>query len=160
MPTRKDLDDDEDLTDRVLRIAEAIIYSLASVLLVVGAIALLVVAGYHLATGYDDGVKDAVQQVLDDLLLVFILVELLAAVRATMHERRLVAEPFLLVGMIASIKEILVISVDAREKRGEALDEALMEIGVLGVLLLALSVATLLVRRKEREPAEADETDT
>ena len=158
MPDRKDLDDEEDLTDRVLRIAEAVIYSLASVLLVAGAIALLVVAGYHLVTGYDDGVKEAVQQTLDDLLLVFILVELLAAVRATMHERRLVAEPFLLVGMIASIKEILVIAVDAREKHGDALEEALMEIGVLGALLLALAVATLLVRRKEREPAEADET--
>ena len=160
MPARKDLDDDEDLTDRVLRIAEAVIYSLASVLLVVGAIVLLVVAGYHLATGYDDGVKDAVLQALDDLLLVFILVELLAAVRTTMHERQLVAEPFLLVGMIASIKEILVISVEAREKHGEALDEALMEIGVLGALLLALSVATLLVRRKEREPEESDDDKT
>lgn len=160
MPDRKDLDDEEDLTDRVLRIAEAIVYSLASVLLVIGAIALLVVAGYHLVTGYDDGVKDAVLKALDDMLLVFILVELLAAVRATMHERKLVAEPFLLVGMIASIKEILVISVDAREKHGEALDEAMMEIGVLGALLLVLSIATLLVRRKEREPAEADETNT
>ena len=149
-------DDDEDVVDRVLRIAETVVYALASVLLVAGALLLVGRAGYGMATSVDDGVKDAVQNALDDLLLVFILVELLAAVRATMHERRLVAEPFLLVGMIASIKEILVIAVDAREKKGEALDEALLEISVLGALLLALAVATLLVRRKEREPEEAD----
>ena len=149
-------DEQDDLIDRVLAVAETVVYALASVILLVGALLLVARAGYDLATSVDEGVKDAVQGALDDLLLVFIFVELLAAVRATMHERRLVAEPFLLVGMIASIKEILVIAVDMREKKGEALDDALLEIGVLGALLLALAVATLLVRRKEREPEEAD----
>ena len=150
-------DRDDGVVDRVLIIAETVVYVLASVLLVAGALLLVGRAGYDLASSVDEGVKNAVQDALDDLLLVFILVELLTAVRATMHERQLVAEPFLLVGMIASIKEILVIAVDAREKKGEALDDAMLEIAVLGALLLGLAVATLLVRRKEREPEESDE---
>ena len=61
----------------------------------------------------DLGVITMAAEVLDLLLLVFIVVELLYAVRTTLAERELVAEPFLLVGIIASIKEIVVLSVKA-----------------------------------------------
>ena len=54
-------------------------------------------------------------EVLDTLLLVFIIVELLSAVRRTLSQRELIAEPFLIVGIIASIKEIVVLSVKAAE---------------------------------------------
>jgi hypothetical protein len=40
-------------------------------------------------------------------------VELLFAVRSTVEKRELLAEPFLLVGIIASIKEIVVLSVES-----------------------------------------------
>jgi len=49
---------------------------------------------------------------------VFIIVELLSAVRVTVLKRELVAEPFLLVGIIASIKEIVVLSVKAADAIG------------------------------------------
>jgi len=88
------------------------------------------------------------------LLLVFILVELLGAVRATLAERRLVAEPFLIVGIIASIKAIVVSSLDASKSGGEAFEELMIEVSVLGVVILLLALASWLVRRKEREPTE------
>ena len=88
--------------------------------------------------------------------MVFILLELLAGVRATMAERKLVAEPFLIVGIIASIKEIIVISLEVGgdDFDAQAFSQAMTEIGVLGALIVALALAGLLVRRKEREPAE------
>ena len=46
-------------------------------------------------------------EALDGLLLVFILLELLAGDRQIMAEHRLVAEPFLIVGIAASIKEVV-----------------------------------------------------
>ena len=58
----------------------------------------------------DDGVVAATTETLSILLLVFIFVELLGAVRVIIRERRLVAEPFLLVGIIAAIKEIVVVA--------------------------------------------------
>ena len=76
-------------------------------------------------------------------------------IRQTIEERKLVAEPFLIVGIIASIKEIVVASLKASESKGDAFREALAEVGVLGGVVVALAVASFLVRRKEREPAEA-----
>ena len=67
-----------------------------------------------------------------------------------------VAEPFLIVGIIASIKAIVVTSLEAGDLHGEAFDDAMLEIGVLGGVVLLLAVASFLVRRKEREPAEHD----
>jgi len=156
MPT-----DDEGPADRLvgrgLQGAENVIYGLVALVLVAGAVALLVASVHELATGMDEGVKHAVRSTLDSLLMVFILVELLGAVQATMRERRLVAEPFLVVGMIATIKEIVVTTLDAKDllaEDTEAFRLAMMEIGVLGGLLLGLGLTVFLVRRKVREPAE------
>ena len=143
--------------DRAFTIAENSVYSLVAVLLLASAAVLLVHTGYQLVTEVRHGAVEAVKLCLEGLLLVFILVELLAAIRATLQERKLVAEPFLLVGIIASIKEIVVTAVDARESFGKddgVFADSMIAIGVLAGVLLALSVATLLVRRKEREPAE------
>ena len=143
--------------DRVLGFAENVVYSVAGVLLVGSAVVVLVSIAYHLATDAGDGVATAVTDALDGLLLVFILLELLAAVRATITEKKLVAEPFLVVGIIASIKEIVVASLKAKDEKGAAFDDVMLEIGVLGALVLALALAMLLVRRKEREPDEGED---
>jgi uncharacterized membrane protein (DUF373 family) len=143
------------LTDRGLRVAEQVVYVVACLLLLAGAVVLLVKAGYDLVRLEGGGVTDTASTMLDTLLLVFVLIELLGAVRATFTEHRLLAEPFLLVGVIATIKELVVTSNEARDKSGEAFEEAAIEIGVLAALLLVLAVALFLLRRKEREPEEA-----
>ncbi len=150
------------VTNRLLRLSEDVVYGLICVILAGGALVLLVKAGYDLATGLgaDDGVKGVISGMLDTILLVFILVELLSAVRTTLIERQLLAEPFLLVGIIASIKEIVVGSLEAKDLAGsdrEAFVDVMTEIGVLGGVLLVLAIASYLLRRKEREPEEADE---
>ena len=138
--------------DRAISLGEDVLYALVSMLLVVGAVIVLAEAGYSLATETRVGVRKAIEHALDSLLIVFILVELLGAVRATIAERHLVAEPFLLVGIIASIKEIVVTAVFAEDTA--EIDETMLEVGVLGAVVLGLSLASLLLRRKEREPAE------
>lgn len=142
-------------TDRGLRMAEDAIYLLAAVILIAGALMLLGKAVYDLTKVPHEGVKDAVTTTLDTLLLGFILVELLGAVKATMTERKLIAEPFLLVGIIASIKEIILIGSEVDfARRQPQFENAMIQIGVLGALVVGLSLATLLLRRKEREPSE------
>jgi uncharacterized membrane protein (DUF373 family) len=152
----------EGLTNRALRLVEDIVYALICVMLTGAALALLVKAGYDLATGItaEEGLKKTTSDILDTLLLVFILVELLSAVRTTLVEHQLLAEPFLLVGIIATIKEIVIGSLDAKELAGsdrDAFVDVMTEIGVLGGVLLVLAVASYLLRRKEREPEEADQ---
>jgi uncharacterized membrane protein (DUF373 family) len=140
--------------DRVMQGAERTLYAGVAILLVSSAFLALASIAYGLADDLESGTLDAVTTALDGLLLVFILVELLGAVRATVTERRLVAEPFLIVGIIASIKEIVVASLKAGEAEGDAFDDAMLEVGILGGVVLLLAVSSFLVRLKEREPTE------
>ena len=155
--------DDEDAPAHIervntgIRVLEDVIYVSVAALLILGAGALLVSAAITLVTELLHDTEEAVKSVLDVLLLVFIMVELLGAVRTTLRERKLLAEPFLIVGMIASIKEIVVVSISAKDSFGAAdskFENAMVEIGILAGLLLALSLAMFLSRLKEREPEE------
>ena len=142
------------LADRAMEAAEDVVYVLVGVLLVASAFLALGAIGYELVTGLDDGTIDAVTAAVDGLLLVFILVELVGAVRATVAERRLVAEPFLIIGIIVSIKEIVFASLKAGSLEGESFEDSMLMIGVLGFVVLLLAASSFLVRRKEREPTE------
>jgi uncharacterized membrane protein (DUF373 family) len=104
-------------------------------------------------------VLSAATEVLSVLLLVFVFVELLGAVRKTLRERRLLAEPFLLVGIIASIKEIVVVAGAERPKEEgfEAFRNGMIEIGVLAAVVLVLAISALLLRIREEKPAEESE---
>ena len=142
---------------RALEIAENVVYAGIALLLVVAALALLVLAGRTAWSLTGDLSEQPMLDLLDVLLLVFIVVELLFAVRTTVEQRELVAEPFLVIVVLASIKEIVVLSVEAAGVVGEpGFDDRIVEIGVLGVLVVLLGLTSLLLRRKEREPDEGE----
>lgn len=143
----------------LLAITEDVIYVGIAVILAVAGGALLVSAVNGLfQLGGDESASEVVLSVLDTLLLVFIVVELLFAVRVILGKREVVAEPFLIVGIIASIKEIIVLSVEAADVigKGDEFQDSMIEIGILGLLVLALAGAAILLRAKEREPQEGD----
>ncbi|GLY13724.1 hypothetical protein Kisp01_07400 [Kineosporia sp. NBRC 101677] len=147
--------------ERTLRLAEDAVYVCVAALLVVGAVVLLGDAALELRH-VGDKPDQAVLKLLDRLLLVFILVELIFAVRTTLARREIVAEPFLIVGIIVSIKEIILLSVEvANVLEGNPTTEGTkdptafaVQIGLLGLLVIVLSVSVLLLRMKEREPVE------
>jgi len=141
--------------------AEQAVYAVAAVTLFAGAAALLVEAMVAYVDDLSDGILAASTELLSVLLLVFVFVELLGAVRTTIRERRLIAEPFLLVGIIASIKEIVVVAGAERPMDAEFAEfrDGMVEIGVLAGVVLILSVAALLLRRKERDPTEEQSDD-
>jgi len=143
----------------LLAITEDVIYVGIAILLTVSAGALLVSAASGLWKLTDTSSSEVVLLVLDRLLLVFIVVELLYAVRVILGKREVVAEPFLIVGIIASIKEIIVLSVEAAGYvgEGEKFEDAMMEVGILGVLVLVLAVAAIILRAKENQPEEGDD---
>ncbi len=142
-------------TTRCLHIAEDIIYALTALLLTTGALVVLGQAVYQFSTEVSDGVIHSVELTLNSLLIVFILVELLSAVRSAITEHKLIAEPFLLVGMLAAIKELVVEST-FRISSQKPTDVA-WRMGVLTGVVLALALATLIMRRREREPEEHPE---
>jgi uncharacterized membrane protein (DUF373 family) len=169
MPAKQRTDRSEDdghppgigrLGTRLLEISENVVYAGIAAFLVGTALVCLVLAGkvtWGLASDFSE---QPILDLLDILLLVFIVVELLFAVRSTVEKRELLAEPFLLVGIIASIKEIVVLSVESAKEvgNGAQFDDRITEIAVLGVLVLLLGATSLLLRRKEREPDEGEKS--
>jgi uncharacterized membrane protein (DUF373 family) len=152
--------------ERLLRLAEDGVYVVVAGLLVVGAVVLLVDAAGELG-GLGEGADSAVLALLDRLLLVFVLVELIFAVRMTLTRREIVAEPFLIVGIIASIKEIILLSVEAANVlEGKATTDGAADpktfallIALLGLLVVVLAVSAVLLRLKERQPAEGKQNE-
>lgn len=150
------------LGNRALVLVEDAIYVSIAVLLAVGAAILVVRAGFTLARGASETGADAFIDTLDAILLVFIFVELLYAVRITLKERQIVAEPFLIAGILVCIKEIVVLAVKAPSDyldKGPEFARAMVEVGLLGVLVLVLAGTTVLLRKKEKEPEENSGTD-
>jgi hypothetical protein len=82
---------------------------------------------------------------------------LLYAVRSCLRSREIVAEPFLIVGILAGIKEIVVLSVEAATllNRGPDFARAVVEIGVLGGVVLVLALAAFVLRERRRDTEDA-----
>jgi uncharacterized membrane protein (DUF373 family) len=92
---------------------------------------------------------------LDQLLLILMVVEILYTVQVSLREHTLVPEPFLVVGLIAAIRRILVLTAefsDILSEGGDAFRNAMIELGVLTMLVLALVLALTLLRRRAIVP--------
>jgi uncharacterized membrane protein (DUF373 family) len=148
------------LADRVLGSVEDVIYWAIAVVLVAGSTALLVAQFNTLLRLRDTPASELAVEVLDGLLLIFIFVELLYAVRVSLRSHEIVVEPFLIVGILASIKEIVVLSVEAATLlgKGPEFSRAAVEIGVLGGVVLVLSLAAFVMRVRTREGSAEAET--
>jgi uncharacterized membrane protein (DUF373 family) len=163
MSKSDDVEEDEEerqrLADRVLSWLEDAIYWGVAVVLVLGSVALLVMQFHTMLRLRSTPTATLMLEILDGLLLIFIFVELLYAVRACLRSREIVAEPFLIVGILAAIKEIVVLSVEAAKllEKGPEFARATVEIGVLAgvVLLLALAAFILRARRADTDSVEA-----
>ena len=146
--------------DQALSWGEVAVYFATALILLAGAAILVgdAVATFVEQMAAGEPVLAAASEVLGILLLVFVFVELLGAVRKTLRERRLLAEPFLLVGIIASIKEIVVVAGAERPKDEgfEAFRNGMVEIGVLAGVVLVLAISALLLRAREEKPPEGD----
>ena len=63
---------------------------------------------------FDAGTLKAALTVLDRMLLILIFVELLNTIEVIVQEREIVAEPFLLIGLIAVVRRILLVTAEAK----------------------------------------------
>jgi uncharacterized membrane protein (DUF373 family) len=131
--------------------AEDAVYIGLGVLLAVNAMALLLTGVLHFWEGLRAGTlaRDIVVQ-LDRMLLILMIVEILYTVQVSFREHVLTAEPFLIVGLIAATRRILVLTATFTEmlSLGEtAFRNAMLEMGVLTVLILALVVSLFLLRK-------------
>jgi hypothetical protein len=149
--------------DDYLGKSEVAIYIILALLLSVGSLVTIVGAGQVLWQSIVHWtVSTEILRVLDQLLLVLMLVEILHTVRITVRSHIvLAAEPFLVVGLIASIRRILVISLEMSAltkgdnwvANGESIFHAsMLELGLLVMLVLVLVLSITLLRRYAPAP--------
>ena len=135
-------------TADVMHKAEQVVYAVVGIMLVLALLIALAGCANLLWDGTKDWTgSDSVYHVIDRLLFVLMLVEILHTVHASIRSGTLLCEPFLIVGLIACIRRILVITLETSQitqperwnPGNQTLFQAsMMELGVLAVLILVL----------------------
>jgi len=108
------------------------------------------------ANGINEGGIDSALLILDRVLLVFIIAELLYTLRLSLARTQLILEPFLIIGLVAVVRRVLVVTAQAERilSEGGNLEPILWELGVLAGLIISLAVALSLARRHGDGPRE------
>ncbi len=148
----------ESITQGFTRVEDAVYVSLGTLLAAI-AVALLVAVAVAFARALlGHTLLDRTVELLDRILLILMIVELLYTVQVSFREHALVPEPFLIVGLIAAIRRVLVLTAEfARllEKNEGVFQAATLELGLLTVMIVAL-VVSLVVLKKHPAHGVAD----
>jgi uncharacterized membrane protein (DUF373 family) len=129
----------------VVTVAVGIVLIVVSAVLLVSGIADFVhalTAARVLSAG---SIIAAVTALLDEVLLVLILIEIVHTVVLSLYSHRLVAQPFIVVGLVAVIRKILF---DLSEPKLVSTSQLALLIAMVAVFVLSL----LLVSRFEKSP--------
>lgn len=135
---------------------EDVVYVGLGVLLAGCAAALLVAGAVEFVSSLAGGrLADNIVEILDRILLVLLIIEILYTVQVSFREHALVPEPFLIVGLIAAIRRVLVLTAEFKnllQKGDVAFRNGMIELGLLSFLILALVVSLVLLRGKGEAP--------
>ncbi|WP_419730869.1 phosphate-starvation-inducible PsiE family protein [Lichenicola sp.] len=115
------------------------------------------------------GDPNAIVATIDRLLFVLMLVEIMHTVRVSFRSGTLVCEPFLVVGLIASIRRVLVITLRSSQaapaspaggppkltpEAHDLITSSMLELLVLAALILVMVVSIVMLRWRRAPPGE------
>jgi len=142
----------------ILNYSERVVYYGAAFALLVTIVMLFMSVGTALLAIFEAGPLDTALLVLDRVLLIFIFVELLDTIGIFVRENEIIAEPFLLIGLIAVVRRILLVTAEAEQTIGTAeFPNLILELGVLTALVISLSFALYFTRRtRDRRSSNPD----
>ena len=94
-------------------------------------------------------------EVLNSVLLVMMTMEIVYTVAISLESHTLSAEPFLIIGTIAAIRRMLVITATSTENENNPVvfHETLIELGLLAATVVALAAAIYILRRSQASKA-------
>ena len=143
---------EEQKLSRLVDVVQRVVYYAASALLAVTIVMVFVSTVTSMLRVLEVGVLQTALTVLDQMLLIFIFVELLDTIGIVAREQEIVAEPFLLIGIIAVVRRILSVTAEAGQTAigTEEFRNLTTELGVLAALVVGLGVALYVTRRTRR----------
>lgn len=131
--------------------SESVVLVLIGVALVLVALMLLYSSMYDLNQAVHQGpgeIENKVIEILNTVLLVMMTMEIVYTVAISLESHTLNAEPFLIIGVIAGIRRVLVITATSTgaEVRPEQFRNTLLELGLLAATVVALAAAIWILR--------------
>ncbi len=137
-------------TALLLKRVESIVLFSIAVVLVVLAVLLLISSVITLVQDLSL-IRDSAIEILDSVLLVMMTMEIVYTVTLSIESHTLVAEPFLIVGAIAAIRRMLVITAESTklESNIPAFQNTLIELGLLAATIIAIAASIYILRRSQ-----------
>jgi uncharacterized membrane protein (DUF373 family) len=139
---------------------EDYLYGILAVLLLVAAILALWAAILSIGTAISRGdIVTGVIEIIDRVLLVLMIAEILYTVALSFRSHALLPGPFLVVALIAAVRRVLLISLEAAHPstiESSKFHNYMIELGVLG-LLIAIFVISLRVLGKKADTPIGDQ---
>jgi uncharacterized membrane protein (DUF373 family) len=150
---------EKSLLEVILSFAQAVAYYAVTVFLIAGIVVLCVsVVSVFVQDVLAYDALQATLDILDRVLLITIFIELLITIEVLVREGQIVAEPFILVALVAVVRRILLITAEVKQNMydPETYINLITELGVLTALVVALAGALWVARRavrRQEEPA-------
>jgi len=135
-----------------LALVERFVLIMIAIVLSILAVLLLWTSGASMIDAVQQGkIAHRAIEVLNSVLLVMMTMEIVYTVAISLESHTLSAEQFLIIGTIAAIRRMLVITATSTEteNRPEVFHETLVELGLLAATVIALSLAIWILRRSQ-----------
>jgi uncharacterized membrane protein (DUF373 family) len=158
MPTEKY---NESLATKLLDRTESFVLTIIAIALVALAVLLLGSSIISLFNAAVSGqIRDLAIDILGSILLVMMTMEIVYTVTLSLKTHSLKAEPFLIVGIIAAIRRMLLITAQSTQmSNSEVFRDTLLELALLAVIILAMAGAIFILRQKQEKEEKPKETD-
>lgn len=133
-------------TESIVLFCIAFILAVLAVLLLLSSVQALYVAVISGA------IRDQAIEILDSVLLVMMTMEIVYTVTISIESHKLDAEPFLVVGAIAAIRRMLVITAESTKLETTnipAFQSALIELGLLAGTIILIAWAVYILRKSQ-----------
>jgi uncharacterized membrane protein (DUF373 family) len=139
---------------RGLSLVEDVVYAGLGLLLSLAAIALLFAAfKAAFSSLWTQNLSGEIVGFLDPILLVLLVIELLYTVQVSFREHGLIAEPFIVVALIAAIRRVLVVTAELPKLPQSAepvFRHAMLELALLTAMILVLVASLIMLQRHSK----------
>ena len=147
---------------KILNQAESAVLILIGLVLVALAVLLLWTSASSMLDALrENKISHEAIEILNSVLLVMMTMEIVYTVAISLQSHTLVAEPFLIIGTIAAIRRMLVITATSTETEHDPalFHNTLVELGLLAATVIALAVAIWVLRHSTKFKHAAPSTD-
>ena len=138
-----------------LGLAEDIVYTGIGLTLAIAALSLLATVFKNIVSAlFVRALPGQVVEILDEILLILLIVELLYTVQVSFREHGLIAEPFLVVALIAVVRRVLVLTAELPklpEAGGAVFGHAAIELALLIVMVFVLVVSFIMLQKHAKQ---------